>query len=87
MDELDQPNDIPFGQLPHLAFPDHVHDFVALNRPPGSVARPKPMAGVNPAFDRPVVPFHDVVQVRTGATATSQAQSSFYLQFHDRLGV
>ncbi len=31
VDERDQTNHIPFGQPPHLAFPDHVHRFVALN--------------------------------------------------------
>jgi len=28
--EQDQPNHVPFGQPPHLAFPDHVHRFAAL---------------------------------------------------------
>jgi hypothetical protein len=87
MDELHQSNHIPFGQPPQLAFADHVHHFVALNRPPGSVEGPKPLAGVNPPFERPVVLFQDVVQVRTGATATSPAQFSFCLQFRDQLGV
>jgi hypothetical protein len=45
IDEQDQPSDIPFGQPAHLAFPDHVHDFVALHRPPGCVEGPKPLAG------------------------------------------
>ena len=31
VDEQDQANHIPFGQPPHLAFPDHVHRCVALN--------------------------------------------------------
>ena len=61
IDEQDQPSDIPFGQPTHLAFPDHVHDFVALNRPPGSVEGPKPLAGVYPPFNRPVVLFDDVI--------------------------
>lgn len=87
MDELNLPKNIPFRQPPHLAFPDHVHDFVALNRPPGSVEGPEPLAGINPPFDRPVVLFHDVVQVGTGATATAPAQFSCRLQFRDDLGV
>src|SRR5207247_4822219 len=87
IDEQDKPNHISFRQPRHLAFPDHVYRFVALNRPPGSMEGPKPLAGVNPPFDRPVVLFHDVVQVGTGATATSSAQFSCCLQFRDHLGV
>jgi hypothetical protein len=87
MDEQDQPNHVPFGQPPHLAFPDHVHRFVALDRPPGAREGPEPLTGVNPPFDRPVVLFHDVVQVRTGATATPPALFSLRLQFRDHLGV
>jgi hypothetical protein len=33
--EQDQSQHIPFGQPSHLAFPDHVHDFISLDRPPG----------------------------------------------------
>ena len=36
-DELNLPKDIPFRQPPHLAFPDHMQNLVALNRPPGSI--------------------------------------------------
>ena len=36
-DELNLPKDIPFRQPPHLAFPNHVQNLVALNRPPGSI--------------------------------------------------
>jgi hypothetical protein len=36
-DELNLPKDIPFRQPPHLAFPDHVQNLIALNRPPGSI--------------------------------------------------
>ena len=69
-----QSNHIPFEQPSHLAFPDHVHRFIALNRPAGSVEGPKPPAGVNPSFDSPVVLLHDVVLVGTRATATAPAQ-------------
>ena len=50
-----------------------MHRFVALNRSLGSVEGPKPLAGVNPPFDCPVVLFDNVVQVGTGATATTAA--------------
>src|SRR5215471_1751218 len=51
-DELNLPKDIPFRQPPHLAFPDHVQNLVALNRSPGSIERSKALAGIHPALDR-----------------------------------
>jgi hypothetical protein len=35
--ELNLPKDIAFRQPPHFAFPDHVQNLVALNRPPGPI--------------------------------------------------
>ncbi len=87
IDEQDQPNHISFGQPPHLAFPDHVHRFVTLDRPPGAMEGPEPGTGVSPLFDGPVVLLHDVVQVRTGATGTPPAQFPLRLQLRDHLGV
>jgi hypothetical protein len=44
-DELNLPKNIPFRQPPHLAFPEHVQNLVALNRPPGSIEQsPHPMS-------------------------------------------
>src|SRR6266581_3046880 len=73
IDEQEQPNHIPFGQPPHLALPNHVHDFVALNGSPGSVKGPEPLTRVDPPLDGAVVLLHDVVQVRTSSTATPPA--------------
>ena len=60
-DELNLPKDIPFRQPPHLAFPDHVQNLVALNRPPGSIERSKPLAGIHPPLDPSMVLFHNIV--------------------------
>ena len=60
-DELNLPKDIPFRQPPHLAFPDHVQNLVALNRPPGSIERSKTLAGIHPPLDRSMVLFHNIV--------------------------
>ena len=60
-DELNLPNDIPFRQLPHLAFPDHVQNLVALNRPPGSIERSKTLAGIHSPLDPSMVLFHNIV--------------------------
>jgi hypothetical protein len=60
-DELNLPKDIPFRQPPHLAFPDHVQNLVALNRPPGSIERSKTLAGIHPPLDPSMVLFHNIV--------------------------
>ena len=77
--ELNLAKHIPFRQPPHLAFPDHVHDLVSLDRPAGRVKGSEPLAGVDPSFDRPMILFHYVVQVRTGTTATAPAELSLRL--------
>jgi hypothetical protein len=79
IEEQDQSEHIPFGQPPHLAFPDHVHYFVSLDRPPGAVKGSEPLAGVDPSFDRSMILFHDVVQVRTGTTATPTSEFALLL--------
>jgi hypothetical protein len=61
LDELNLPKDIPFGQPPHLAFPDHVQNLVALNRAPRSIERSKTLAGIHPPLDRSMVLFHNIV--------------------------
>ena len=50
-DELNLTKDVPFRQPPHLAFPDHVHNLIALNRSPGTLERSKTLAGVHPSLD------------------------------------
>jgi len=60
-DELNLPKDIPFRQPPYLAFPDHVQNLVALNRPPGPIERSKTLAGIHPPLDPSMVLFHNVV--------------------------
>ncbi len=47
----------------------------------------EPLARVDSPLDRAVVLFHDVVQIRTGATATPPAQFPFRLQFRNHLRV
>jgi hypothetical protein len=52
-DELNLSKDIPF--------PDHVHNLVALDRPPGSVERSKTLAGIHSPLDPSMVLFHNIV--------------------------
>src|SRR5262249_13856558 len=70
IEEQDPSQHIPLGQPPYLTFPDHVHYLVSLDRPPGAVKGSEPLAGVDPSFDRSMILFHDVVQVRTATAAT-----------------
>ena len=79
IEEQDQSQHIPFGQPPYLAFPDHVHYLVSLDRPPGAVKGSEPLAGVDSSFDRSMILFHDVVQVRTGTTATPTSEFALLL--------
>jgi hypothetical protein len=60
-DELNLAKNIPFRQPPHLAFPDHVQNLVALNRSPGSIERSKTLAGIHPPLDPSMVLFHNIV--------------------------
>jgi hypothetical protein len=76
-----------FGQPSYLAFPDHVHSLVALNRPPRSLKRSEALAGVHPALDRSMVLLHNIVQVRAGATPASALQFPFLLQFPDHFRI
>ena len=87
IEKSDQPQLIPFGQPSHLAFPDHVHYLIPLDRPPSPVKGPEPLAGVDPSFDRSMILFHDVVQVRTGTTATPTSEFTLLLQFRHDLGI
>jgi hypothetical protein len=44
-DKLNLSKHIAFRQPPHLAFPDHVQNLIALNRPPRSITRGKWIPG------------------------------------------
>ena len=60
-DELNLSKHIPFRQPPHLAFPDHVQNLIALNRPPRSIERSKTLAGIHPPLDPSMVLFHYII--------------------------
>ena len=75
------------GQPSHLAFPDHVHCLVSLDRPPRPVKRLEPLAGIDPSFDRPVVLLHDMVQVGTDTTTAATAEFALSLQFRYNVGI
>jgi hypothetical protein len=60
-DELNLSKHIPFRQPPDLAFPDHVQNLVALNRPPGSIERSESLAGIHPTLDPSMVLFYNII--------------------------
>jgi len=60
-DKLNLSKHIAFRQPPHLAFPDHVQNLTALNRPPRSIKRPKTLAGIYPPLDPSMVLFHYII--------------------------
>jgi len=53
----------------------------------GAVKGSEPLAGVDPSFDRSMILFHDVVQIRTGTTATPTSEFALLLQFLHDLGI
>src|SRR5262249_27929576 len=55
IEEEDQSQYVPFGQPPHLAFPDHVHYLISLDCPPRPVKGSEPLAGIDPSFDRSMI--------------------------------
>jgi hypothetical protein len=61
MNKAALPQNITFRQPTDLAFPDHMHCLVTIDRPPGSFRRPKPETRRDSLFDEPVVLFNDVV--------------------------
>src|SRR5262249_21317268 len=71
VDELHLPNYIPFQQPPYLTLPNHVQNFVALNRSPRPVKGSESLTRIHSPFDGSMVLFHHVVQVGAGSTATS----------------
>ncbi len=47
----------------HLLFPDHVHDFIALEGSPCRVKRKEAESWFEQLFDEPMILFNDVVEV------------------------
>src|SRR5437773_435197 len=66
-------------------FPDHVHDLIALNRPPRTNGGSEPLARIHAPFDRAMVLFHDIVQAWTRSASASTPQFPLPFQFHDHL--
>src|SRR5215471_11896027 len=80
------PSTSPLGN--HLTWPFRIMCTTSYpNRPPCPVKRSEPLTGADPSFDRSMILFHDVVEVRTGTTPTPTTQFALLLQFRHRLGI
>jgi hypothetical protein len=55
--------DILLGNSFELTFVEHVHGFIALNRPLRCGKRPTPQPWIHAAFHKPMILFHHIVQV------------------------
>lgn len=55
--------DILLGDPLDLAFAEHVYGFIALDRPLRRGKRSKPQPMVDAAFDKPMILFHDIIQI------------------------
>jgi hypothetical protein len=54
-----------------VAFPNHVHRLIALNCSLRRMEFPEALLGIDPAFDRTMILFNDVIQVWDRAMATA----------------
>ncbi len=83
MKRCNQNNPPTRSTLASLAFADHMDRLVAGDRTPSSPKRAKMLAGVNPALDRPVILFKDIVEVLHRSMSAVPLQSSLGLELHD----
>jgi hypothetical protein len=79
--ESDLLNNGSLRQPSHLTFPNHVHRFDSLDRPPGTIKGSESLAGSNSPFDGTMILFHDVVEVWYGPILASAAQLTAQLEF------
>jgi len=61
MNETLLPDHIALRQPPDLAFPDHMHRLVTVDRPQRTFCRPEPQARRNALLDESMVLLNDVV--------------------------
>lgn len=87
MDEVDLARNVTLCQPSNLTFADHMHRFIALDRPFGARKGPEAQTRVDPPFDCTVILLHDVVEIGNHAAATAPAECMIPFQFVDRSGI
>ena len=85
--EADLFNNVALYQPSNLSFANHVHCFIALDGSWRARERAEAEARIDPPFDRTVILFHNVVEIRNDATATSLAECMSPLQFVNNTGI
>jgi hypothetical protein len=74
LDEADLLSDIILCQPANLPFANHVHCFIALNRSFCGGKRAEAETRIDAPFDRPVILFDDIVEIRDYPAATALAE-------------
>ena len=82
-DEGNLPKDVALLQPPDLPLANHVHRLNTLNGSPRRVKCPEPLHGSDPAFDRPVILLHHIVEITNGSTTAAPAEFSSPFEFLD----
>jgi hypothetical protein len=72
--------DIPLDHSLDLAFGQHVHGFIALDRPLRPGKRPKPSPRIDAVFDQAIIMFHDIIQVLSLSELTGFRERLLLLQ-------
>jgi hypothetical protein len=86
-DEVDLVGDVALCQPSNLSFADHVHCFIGLDGSCRARERAEAEARIDPTFDRTMILFDNVVEIRDDETATSLAQCMIPLQFVNNTGI
>src|SRR3954453_19006832 len=74
-------------QPPNLAFANHVHCFIALNRALCAIKGTESQTSVDPSLNRAVILLDDVIEVRNNATAASSAKDALLFKLLDNVRV
>jgi hypothetical protein len=80
-------SDIALCQPSNFSFADHVHCFIALDSTLCRGERAKAEARIDPRFDRTVILFDNIVEIRDHASATSLAECMIPVQFVNNIAI
>jgi hypothetical protein len=80
-------SDVALCQPSNLSFADHVHCFIALDRSLRARERAEAEARLDPPFNRTVILFDNVIEIRDDATTASLAEYMSPLQFVNNTGI
>src|SRR6476620_9825017 len=67
-----------------LAFAEHMNCFVTGDRAPSSPERAKMLTRADPALDRPMILFQNIVEILHRSMSTVLLQSALVFELHNR---